>query len=81
LYIILIIKEVKNMAYIGLIKFIPDTKTEALVFQTAVGNSLADGWRLVRSTDFSTLSVGTLIGYSYSTTAGAATDDITSITT
>ena len=64
------------MAYTGLIKFIPDTKTEALVFQTAVGNSLADGWRLVRA-DFSTYAIAHTITYTYSTTAGAATDDIT----
>ena len=63
------------MAFTGLIKFIPDTKTEALVYETGVGETLSEGYRLVRA-DFSTYVVGHTITYTYSTVAGALTDAI-----
>jgi hypothetical protein len=63
------------MAYTGTIKFITEPKTQAIVFQTLSGSTLEDGYRFVKA-DFSAKSVNQTINYTYSTDAGALSDEI-----
>jgi hypothetical protein len=56
------------MAYTGVIKFISDTTSTGLVYQTEVGSSDPDGFRLVHSPYFSSYVVDHTITYTYDTT-------------
>lgn len=56
----------------GTVRFICDTKDRALVNQTPNGATSPDGYRFVKSADFSTEAVGNSINYNYET--GFASD-------
>jgi hypothetical protein len=56
------------MAYTGLIKFIGDTSKSALVYQTEVGSSDPDGFRLVHVASFAAYAVDHTLTYTYDTT-------------
>ncbi len=54
------------MAYSGYIKFITETKTEAIVEETAAGAANPDALKIVNA-DFSSKVVGDTVSYVYNT--------------